>query len=63
LAQLLLSLPAAETKVRAARACAGAAGSKQTSMVASTANREAIFVMAEAPVWIDSRRRATHAAS
>jgi hypothetical protein len=44
---LLLSLPAAETKVRAAWACAGAAGSRQTSM-ASAVNTKAVLVIAEA---------------
>ena len=48
--QLLLSLPAAETKVRAAVACAGAAGNKQTNTATSSVSRQAIFTMAEVPM-------------
>jgi hypothetical protein len=46
----LESLPAAETKVRPAAACAGAAGRRQTSTVTSRVGKKAIFDMAEAPV-------------
>jgi hypothetical protein len=50
LAQLLPSLPVAETKVRAAPwASAGVAGGKQTSTVTSSVNGKAIFVITEAP--------------
>jgi hypothetical protein len=60
----LLSLPAAETKVRAAAACAGAAGSKPTKAVTSSVNRIAIFVIAEVLYFENHvRRHATHAAS
>jgi hypothetical protein len=49
LVQVLLSLPIAETKVRAApAACAGAAGSKQTKAVQSNVSTKAILVIAEA---------------
>jgi hypothetical protein len=48
LAQLLLSLPAAETKVRATKACAGATVSRQTRAVMSRVSGRAIFVIAEA---------------
>jgi hypothetical protein len=48
LAQLLLSLPAAETKVRATWACAGAAGSMTASVSAAAMK---IVRIIECPLW------------